>query len=98
MDGAESSAIKAYFVRIDGRVQGVGFRYWTIRAAERLGIRGWVRNEADGSVSLECEGSAASVDKFLHLVRQGPPGSWISRFDVRPIAVSAARKNFSVRF
>lgn len=45
-----SAAGAAVLVHVTGRVQGVGFRYWTLEEAVRLGIKGWVRNEPDGSV------------------------------------------------
>jgi acylphosphatase len=48
---------KAVLVRIEGSVQGVGFRAWTQSEASRLGLRGWVRNEPDGSVAAHLEGS-----------------------------------------
>ncbi|NQD86349.1 acylphosphatase [Paenarthrobacter sp. CM16] len=58
--------------RITGLVQGVGFRYWTARKADELGLRGTVRNSLDGSVELVAEGNAADVDrivKWLHSTR-----------------------------
>ena len=59
-------------VQYVGRVQGVGFRYWTARKADELLLKGTVRNSADGSVELVAEGSAADVDnivKWLHSSR-----------------------------
>jgi|APThiThiocy_cv2_1041547.scaffolds.fasta_scaffold00585_36 acylphosphatase len=63
----------AVFVRIEGRVQGVGFRAWTLREARALGLAGWVRNEADGSVKARIEGRRESVDRMLERLRTGPP-------------------------
>ncbi len=67
---------------ISGRVQGVGFRYWTRGEAERLGVRGWVRNEPDGRVEAELEGDQAVVDEMLASLRRGPPGAIVERIDV----------------
>lgn len=56
---------KAVLVRISGRVQGVGFRIWAKRQAERLGLNGWVRNERDGSVSSLISGPDEAVTSML---------------------------------
>lgn len=55
--------------RFYGRVQGVGFRITAMRAANALGLTGWVRNEYDGSVSVEAQGSAAALGRFLALIK-----------------------------
>jgi len=65
---------KALRIRVCGRVQGVGFRYWALRAARNLSLSGWVRNEDDGSVSAHCEGPAEDLSAFVALLRQGKPG------------------------
>ncbi|HWX48909.1 MAG TPA: acylphosphatase [Roseomonas sp.] len=60
-------------VRIRGRVQGVGYRDWLAREAERFGVQGWVRNRADGSVEALVAGDAAAVAALLTACRAGPP-------------------------
>ncbi|MEO8713763.1 MAG: acylphosphatase [Acetobacteraceae bacterium] len=59
-------------VVISGRVQGVGFRDWMERRAQALGIDGWVRNRADGSVEALVAGDADAVEELLRLCRRGP--------------------------
>ena len=59
-------------IRVAGRVQGVGFRYFVQSVARNLGVVGWVRNEPDGSVLAEAQGAAPAVEAFLGHVRQGP--------------------------
>ena len=77
--------VSAYNVRISGRVQGVGFRYTTLRQAERYGVAGWVRNMADGSVEVECEGESGKIDQFIRFLSKGPTGSYIRNVDKRKI-------------
>jgi len=55
--------------RFFGRVQGVGFRITALRAADAYGLTGWVRNEYDGSVTVEAQGSAVSLGRFLALIK-----------------------------
>jgi acylphosphatase len=62
-------------LRVSGRVQGVGFRWFVVAEGRRLGIRGWVRNNADGSVELEAEGTPAELNSLRTRVAKGPPAS-----------------------
>ncbi|HEY2955380.1 MAG TPA: acylphosphatase [Candidatus Eisenbacteria bacterium] len=66
---------------IHGRVQGVGFRYFALRAARALGIRGVVRNLADGAVEVEAEGEQAGLARLVVAMREGPAGARITRVD-----------------
>ena len=59
-------------LRIEGNVQGVGFRNWTQRLAGQLVLAGWVRNRRDGSVEVVFSGAAAAVDEALKRCRVGP--------------------------
>lgn len=61
---------------VHGHVQGVGFRWWTRARASELGLRGYARNLNDGRVEVVAEGSRASCDRLLGLLRSGStPGS-----------------------
>ena len=66
-------------VILEGRVQGVGFRWWTRREATALGLRGTVRNLDDGSVEVHVAGPADTVAAFLLTLRSGPQGSRVTR-------------------
>lgn len=57
---------------VSGRVQGVGYRAFTQRAAHELGVTGWARNLDDGSVEVHANGSAGRLDEFEGRLRQGP--------------------------
>ena len=65
----------ARHVGVTGLVQGVCFRAWTREQAERLGVAGWVRNCADGSVEAQLEGDAQAVARLTDLLGQGPDGA-----------------------
>jgi len=62
---------------VKGQVQGVGFRFTTVDAARRLGVRGWVRNCPDGSVEAEAEGERAAVEALVRFLHRGPPGALV---------------------
>lgn len=65
---------------IAGRVQGVGFRYFTRRIAQRIGIVGWVRNLPDGRVEAEAQAGTPDLAVFELELRRGPPGSHVTEF------------------
>ena len=67
---------------ISGLVQGVGYRYNMAHTARRLGIGGWVRNRADGSVEAVVAGSADAVAAIIHWARQGPPNAQVDHVAV----------------
>jgi acylphosphatase len=58
---------------VSGRVQGVGFRYTARNEANRLGVKGYVKNKPDGSVALELEGNAAQLNAMIGWCKAGPP-------------------------
>ena len=64
--------MEAYSMHITGRVQGVGFRYFTLNGALKLGLEGWVKNMADGSVLVHVRGPVDKLDLFRAHVRKGP--------------------------
>jgi acylphosphatase len=82
---------------IDGRVQGVGFRFFTEAAAVREGLSGWVRNLQDGRVEILVEGDAEAVDRFERAVRHGPPAARTSRFEVEETLPSGSELGFRIR-
>jgi len=69
---------RALRIRIDGRVQGVGFRWFVRREAQELGLTGRVRNLPDGRVEVEVAGDTERLDAFRGRLRQGPPGSRVA--------------------
>ena len=83
-------------VRVRGRVQGVWFRGWTEERASELGLAGWVRNRADGSVEALFSGTEAAVEQMLDDCRQGPPGAAVAAVEVVDAEAPAGR-GFRVR-
>ena len=75
---ADEPEVMALHLRIRGRVQGVFFRRWVVEEATRRGIRGWVRNRADGSVEAVLSGEMAAVRAMVKACRQGPPGAQVA--------------------
>ena len=73
--------------RVQGGVQGVGYRRFAQREAQALGLAGWVRNEADGSVSGEAEGNEADLATLRNRLGQGPGYAAVERLDWEPLAM-----------
>jgi acylphosphatase len=65
--------LRARLLRIQGRVQGVGYRDWLVEEAGATGLAGWVRNRADGSVEALLAGEEGAVGAVLLAARRGPP-------------------------
>ncbi|MDR2728761.1 MAG: acylphosphatase [Chitinispirillales bacterium] len=76
-------SVKRYSIVVSGRVQGVGYRYFTRDAAQSLGLSGWVRNTAGGRVELEAEGEQAAIDRLVEQLREGPALSRVTSVDVQ---------------
>jgi len=82
---------------VHGRVQGVGFRIFVIRRAERRGLTGWVANEPAGRVRCVAEGPRAELEALLEELREGPPGAFVEGVDATWSAASGAFPDFDVR-
>ena len=92
----ESNENTAVHARVYGRVQGVGFRFFVQAQARRLGLRGWVRNDYDGSVELSCEGGNSSVERFLKQLKKGPPGARVDRVESSPMQYQGLYRGFTI--
>ena len=71
-------------VRIEGRVQGVWFRAWTVDQATARGLSGWVRNRRDGSVEAIFRGPEHAVHDMVRVCAKGPPAARVTRVVDRP--------------
>lgn len=82
---------------VSGRVQGVGFRAFAAGAARREGVRGFVRNLADGRVEAVGEGDREALERFQRTLRQGPPLSKVRGIAVEDVAPLGSAGGFVVR-
>lgn len=83
---------------ISGRVQGVGFRYFTYRNANDLNLKGWVQNLKDGTVEAVLSGSPENVDKMVDKLREGPPSARVQNIEEVDGSVKTDDLNdFSIR-
>jgi acylphosphatase len=82
---------------IAGRVQGVGFRWFTHDAAAREGIHGWVRNMADGRVEVFAEGESESVQRLEAALRRGPASARVETFETEEHAPAGRSTGFEIR-
>jgi acylphosphatase len=82
---------------VSGRVQGVGFRFFTEEAAAREGLHGYVRNLPDGRVEIAAEGDAEALERFERHVRHGPPGARVERVDVDENMPDGRHTGFSIQ-
>jgi acylphosphatase len=84
--------------RITGRVQGVGYRYFAIRAATACGVTGTVRNLQDGSVEVVAEGKPQAMAEFRTQLEQGPPLSRVTWIDEAELPPTGSYKRFDVEY
>ena len=86
----------ARWLIVSGRVQGVGFRYFTQEAAAREGVTGWVRNRPDGRVEAYVEGESDAVTRVERAIRMGPRGASVHAVDVQVEEPGEAYRGFRI--
>jgi acylphosphatase len=87
-------ALQARLV-ISGRVQGVGYRDWTMTTARRLGLTGWVRNRTDGAVEALIVGDDTAVGEMIDACRRGPTMARVDNVDIEPVDLDVLPQGFS---
>ncbi len=85
---------RRYLIR--GRVQGVGFRFFTHDAARREGVHGTVRNLPDGAVEAVVEGEAEAVERFERAIRLGPRGARVESVETDILTPTGTMTRFSI--
>ncbi|HJY63936.1 MAG TPA: acylphosphatase [Ignavibacteria bacterium] len=93
MNQIQKSAVK---IIVSGRVQGVGFRYYIAREAERLGIKGYVRNLWNGDVEIYAEGRWEFVEEMIKKAKLGPSHSKVDSCKVEWLDFANKYDNFDV--
>lgn len=96
MPDSTSDLVRAH-VWVKGRVQGVGFRAYVESAAWRTGVAGWVRNVGYDTVEAAAEGERAQVERFIELMKQGPPASRVDEARVEWEKPAGEFREFEVR-
>lgn len=91
---AVSVQTRRYVVK--GRVQGVGFRWYVEREARLLGLSGWVRNRADGSVEVLAAGSNEQLNSLYDKLKEGPRAARVDDVDVEEAATLSDMKTFRI--
>jgi acylphosphatase len=87
-----------YKIEINGRVQGVGFRYFVQKRAEELNIKGWVKNTPRGSVEVMAQGDKTDVDTFTDYLRMGPSMARVKNLSKTQMPELENFTSFEVRF
>ena len=82
---------------ISGRVQNVGFRYFTQNAAAREGVAGWVQNLPDGRVEVFVEGDEDAITRVERAIRSGPPGARVDNVYVQDDEAAGTLKGFRIK-
>ena len=93
-DGSDS-AVRAR-ISVSGRVQGVGYRAFTVRAASERGLVGGVRNCEDGRVELEAEGPKEKLVSLIAALKVGPPASRVADVRVEWVTATGRQTDFAV--
>lgn len=85
-------------ITVTGRVQGVGFRFFTQQTAISLKITGWVKNQSDGSVIMEVQGTPQQLDNLITRLKQGNGYSKVVQMKIEDLEVEKGENKFGVRY
>ena len=89
---------KTLHARIEGMVQGVGFRFSTVHQARRLGLSGYVRNLWDGAIEVVAEGPEQQLQRLERWLHHGPPGAVVRRVDSHYAPYQGLYRSFGVDY
>jgi len=89
--------MRAFLVRVCGRVQRVGYRRFVLDSAQELGVAGYVKNERDGSVTIFAQGDDVVLERFLERLKSPPPPAQVKSVDVRDAPLKPRLKYFVIK-
>jgi len=90
-------AVEQIHAFVYGLVQGVYYRATLLQRAQEMGVKGWIRNRADGTVETLAQGSRPTLQRFIQALHQGSPASQVSHVEVEWQAPSEAFSTFLIR-
>ena len=85
-------------ITVAGRVQGVGFRFFTQQTAINLKITGWVKNQSDGTVTMEVQGTPQQLDALVGRLKQGNGYSKVTQVEIEDLEVERGENKFGIRY
>jgi acylphosphatase len=85
-------------IKIHGKVQGVGYRFFATRVARRLGLKGWIENNRDGTVEASVEGETSAIDEWLEELKEGPRYAEVTKIEQETKDFSGKLPDFDVKF
>jgi acylphosphatase len=83
---------------VTGKVQGVGYRYFTQMKAVQFGITGWVKNRSDGAVEMVTTGPKENLDLFIEEIRRGNPFSTVDQIEISEISTGEKYQSFTIKY
>jgi len=84
--------------RAEGRVQGVGFRFFVQSNAKSLGITGWVKNMSNGSVTMELQGEPEIIERLIAKIKRGNDWIKVTNFELSDLPVVGGENKFAIRY
>ena len=94
----ETNDIQELHAYVHGWVQGVGYRYFVVNKASALGLRGYTRNQSDGSVEILAQGTRPALERLLIMLQQGPSAAEVSEVHTKWGQPTAHLSGFHVRW
>ena len=90
--------LKAYNIKVFGRVQRVGFRRYALDNAQALSLQGYIKNELDGSVSIFVQGEENKIEKFIEAITNSPPPIVVTKIEKEPASYDINIKYFTIKY